>query len=61
MHTYTDALHHIEDALGEHAPDFDVEAIADQIHAENGGTWNLTDFDTDRFWKIVEAHQKDGE
>ena len=59
MHTKTDALHHIETALGEHTTAHNVDAIADQIHAENGGTWDLTDFDTDRFWKIVEANQKE--
>ena len=56
MHTYTDALHHIETALGERAPAHKVDAIADQIYAENGGTWDLRDFDTGRFWTIVETH-----
>jgi len=59
MHTKTDALHHIETALGEYAPEHDIDAIADQIWGENGGSWDLAGFDTDRFWEIAQAHTKE--
>lgn len=38
------------------ADQFDVDAIADAIYDKNGGIWDFSDFDADRFWEIVEAN-----
>lgn len=38
--------------------EFDVPAIADAIYTENGGTWDITDFDVDRFWELVKANER---
>lgn len=38
--------------------EFDIDAIIDAIYAENGGTYDFSDFDSDRFWEIVEANAR---
>ena len=54
--TRTDATDYVTTSLGEYADQHDTDAIVDAIYDENGGTWDFTDFDTDRFWAIVEEH-----
>lgn len=52
----TDATAHVTTSLRDYADQHDIDAIVDAIHAENGGSWDFTDFDEARFWEIVEAN-----
>lgn len=55
MYTKNDAYAHVETALGDYADEHNIPAILDALYRENGGTWDLTDFNTERFWEIVAA------
>ena len=59
MHTGTDAREFVITCIENGAAtrdDFDIDGIIDAIYDESGGSWDFTDFDTDRFWAIVEEH-----
>lgn len=51
----TDAIEYVETALGEHAEDFDAEAIAHEVTDWVDGKLTLT-ADGDEFWAVVMQH-----
>lgn len=61
MHTKTDAIAHITEAIEatgvipDAAADYDLDAIADELHTATGG-WDLTDLDTEIFWAAIQHH-----
>lgn len=51
--------HEIADALGEHAADYDIEAIAERIIESRGdGTGFYCSVTADEFWGIVAECEK---
>lgn len=66
MHTKSDALAHITEAIQATgvvpgaAAEYDLDAIADELHTAAGG-WNFNDLDTGIFWAAVERHTLDGD
>lgn len=60
MHTKTDALAHITEAIEatgvveDAAAEYNLDGIADEAYKAAGGTWNLQDLDTSKFWWIVQ-------
>lgn len=64
MATRTEALDHIATSIAgpsnETAPDdFNTDAIADDLYAAAGGTWDISHLDHDVFWQSVERHAKE--
>lgn len=64
MHTKAEALEYIATSIagpsGETNPDdFNTDAIADDLYAAAGGTWDLSLLDPDLFWQSVERHAKE--
>lgn len=63
MHTQSDALAHITEAIEatgmvENASaEYDLDGIADELHTAAGG-WDLTDLDTGVFWWVVQRHAR---
>ena len=53
--TIADAIAYVETALGENAPDFDLETIAREVTEWKGGKLTLI-ADDDEFWGIVSKH-----
>lgn len=52
MHTDKDAREYVETALGEHAAQFDIDAIVDSLY-ECAGSWDFRQLDHDVFWSHV--------
>lgn len=65
MHTKTDALAHITEAIEatgvveDAATEYNLDGIADEAYKAAGETWDLTDLDTGQFWWIVQRHALD--
>lgn len=63
MHTKSDALAHITEAIEatgvvENASaEYDLDGIADELHTAAGG-WDLTDLDTGVFWWVVQRYTR---
>lgn len=61
MHTQSDALAHITEAIEatgvipDAAADYDLDAIANELHTAAGG-WDLTDLDAEILWWVVQRH-----
>ena len=56
--SWNDAVEHlILPAFGEHAEDFDVEAIADEVIESCEGEYTLTVSD-EEFWEIAAKHAR---
>lgn len=66
MHTKSDALAHITEAIEatgvveDAATEYDLHAIADELYTAASG-WNIDDLDTGIFWAAVERHTLDGD
>lgn len=62
MHTQSDAVAHITEAIEatgvveDAAAEYDLDGIADEAYKAAGYTWDLTDLDTGKFWWIVQRH-----
>lgn len=62
MHTKSDALAHITEAIEatgvvENASaEYDLDAIADELHTAAGG-WNLVGLDTETIWTAIQRHE----
>lgn len=62
MHTKTDALAHITEAIEatgvveDAAAEYDLDGIADDAYKASGDAWDLTNLDTGTFWWIVQRH-----
>ena len=56
MHTKSDALAHITEAIQatgvveDAAAEYDLDSIANEAYKAAGGTWDLTNLDTGTFW-----------
>lgn len=61
MHTHETALAYITEAIEatgvipDAAADYDLDAIADELHTATGG-WDLTNLDTETFWAAIQRH-----
>ena len=61
MHTQSDAIAHITEAIEatgvipDAAADYDLDAIANELHTAAGG-WDLTDLDTWVLWAAIQRH-----
>lgn len=61
MHTQSDALAHITEAIEatgvipDASAEYALDAIADELHTAAGG-WDLTDLDTGIFWAAIQRH-----
>ena len=61
MHTQSDALAHITEAIEatrvipDASAEYDLDAIADELHTAARG-WDLTDLDTGIFWAAIQRH-----
>lgn len=66
MHTQSDAVAHITEAIEatgvvqDAATEYDLDSIADELYTAAGG-WDLTDLDTGIFWWCVQRHARDTE
>lgn len=64
MHTQSDALAHITEAIEatgvipDASAEYDLDGIADELHTAAGG-WDLTDLDTETFWAAIQRHELD--
>lgn len=62
MHTKSDALAHITEAIQatgvveDAAAEYDLDSIANEAYKAAGDTWDLTNLDTSTFWWIVQRH-----
>ena len=62
MHTQSDALAHITEAIQatgvipDAAAEYDLDSIAYDLHTAAGETWDLENLDTGIFWWIVQRH-----
>lgn len=55
--TRKDIAAQVVTSLGDHAADFDVDAIVDDlIAAHDGDLASIDDFDSESYWAIVETH-----
>ena len=67
MHTQSDALAHITEAIQatgvveDAAAEYDLDSIANEAYKAAGYTWDLTDLDTGKFWWIVQRHALNNE
>ena len=64
MHTRTEALDYIATCIAgpsseTNPEDFDTNAIADDLYAAAGGTWDISLLDPELFWQSVERHAKE--
>lgn len=52
-----DIAHQVSLTLGDHAEDYNIDAIVDDlIAAHDGKLTSIDDFDSQSYWAIVEAH-----
>jgi len=52
-----DIAHQVSTTLGDHADDYDIDAIVDDlIAAHDGDLTSIDDFDSQSYWAIVETH-----
>ena len=52
-----DIARQVSTTLGDHAADYDIEAIVDDlITAHDGELASIDDFDSQSYWAIVETH-----
>lgn len=55
--TRQDIARQVSTTLGDHADDFDIDAIVDDlIAAHDGDLTSIDDFDSQSYWAIVETH-----
>jgi len=63
MHTQSDAIAHITEAIEatgvipDASAEYDIDAIADELHTATGG-WDLTDLDAEILWWVVQRHAR---
>ncbi|MET8746367.1 hypothetical protein [Streptomyces sp. NPDC004728] len=52
-----DIAHQVSTTLGDHADDYDIDGIVDDLVAAHGGQISsIDDFDSESYWAIVETH-----
>lgn len=52
-----DIAHQVSTTLGDHADDFNIDGIVDNlIAAHDGQIDSIDDFDSQSYWAIVESH-----
>ncbi|KPC69073.1 hypothetical protein ADL27_54910 [Streptomyces sp. NRRL F-6602] len=52
----SDIAHQVSITLGDHADDFDIDAIVDDLAAAHDGDLNsVDDLDSQSYWAIVES------
>lgn len=52
-----DIAHQVSTTLGDHASDYNIDGIVDDLVAAHGGNLNsIDDFDSQSYWAIVETH-----
>ena len=54
-YSFVGAERYIREVLGEKAPAYDVEAIADELHTA-AGSWDMRRVESGRFWAAVRRH-----
>jgi hypothetical protein len=55
--TRLDIAHQVSTTLGDHADDYDIDAIVDDLIANHDGDLNsVDDFGSESYWAIVETH-----
>lgn len=53
----SDIAHQVSTTLGDHAADFNIDGIVDNlIAAHDGDLTSIDDFDSQSYWAIVETH-----
>lgn len=58
----TDIAHQVSITLGDHADDYDIDGIVDDlVTAHDGEIASVDDFDSESYWAIVETHYSDPE
>lgn len=52
-----DIAHQVSTTLGDHADDYDIDGIVDDLIANHDGDLaGIDDFDSQSYWAIVETH-----